>query len=132
LTDMAWQTLNINGVANDGKDFEMVQTADIPAFNLGSTRGFSTLVQDTQDTYDQIHLLGNDKGARIKTFRLHVRSQKPCLIGRIKGGTLNFQSGNIGEGDGIDDKDFIVESTVKFSEGGPSNNLESGVNNAGQ
>jgi hypothetical protein len=128
LTDSKWNTLNINGVANDGKDFNMIQTADIPAFVLGSTRGYSTLVQDTQDTYDQIHLLGGAKGAKIKTFRLHVRSQKPCLIGRIHGGTLNFLAGNIGEGDGIDDKDFVIESTVSFSEGGPSNNIESGVN----
>lgn len=111
INDSEFGTGDISGVINDGKSF-LYQIGTGDTIIVSSTRGFSEIVKKTDESYDKAHLLGGSGGALIKTFRLTVRSNKPCEINRVLVGHFIMRNSHIGEGDGLANKDFIIGSDV--------------------
>jgi hypothetical protein len=129
ITDSDFGNMIIQNIQHDGAGFEMILTADVPQVVIGSTRGFVELAGNLDEDFDKIELSGDALGGLIKTFHLEVKSRNACVIGRVKAGTFRFASGKVGEGDGLANKDLIIDSNVRFASGGtgPNNEVQTDV-----
>jgi hypothetical protein len=114
IEDTETHTLNIKYNASDGQSIGPV--AGTPRMRAigGGNRADSMITSG--GTYDQIRIGAPTNGVngKVDVLKLSNLLTKggPCLISRIKAGTIDILLNEIGAGDGFDAKDFVVATST--------------------
>mgnify|MGYP003110498035 FL=1 len=110
----------------DGNSFSPTLTNGIADITLASTRGAIDLPAITGSDYDRIVI--ETAGANAQIGKLHIKNLKAydegIVLNNLKVGKLTIQNSSIGDGDGIDSADFIIQSDTKIAQSTLTNNAE--------
>tara|TARA_Y100001938_G_scaffold4387_2_gene5528 strand:- start:5825 stop:6703 length:879 start_codon:yes stop_codon:yes gene_type:complete len=110
----------------DGNSFSPTLTNGIADITLASTRGAIDLPAISGSDYDRIVI--ETAGANAQIGKLHIKNLKAydegIVLNNLKVGQLTIQNSSIGDGDGIDSADFIIQSDVKIATSTLTNNAE--------
>ena len=110
----------------DGNSFSPTLTNGIADITLASTRGAINLPAITNSDYDRIVI--NTAGANAQIGKLTIKNlnayDEGVVLNNLKVGKLTITNSQIGDGDGIDSADFIIQSDVKIAQSSLTNNAE--------
>jgi hypothetical protein len=116
LDNIEAHTLNLKWNASDGQSISPVAGTPRNRAIGGGNRADS--MKTSGGYYDQIKLTAATSGVngKVDVLRLSNLYTKggPCILSRIKVGTLNIIFNEIGAGDGFAAKDFIVATSVIY------------------
>ena len=114
LEDTETHTLNIKYNASDGQSIAPVAGTPRARAIGGGNRADSMITSG--GTYDQIVISAPTNGTNGKvdvlTLTNLLTKGGPCLINRVKAGTIDILFNEIGAGDGFAAKDFIVATST--------------------
>jgi hypothetical protein len=107
-------TLNIHYNASDGQSIAPVAGTPRARAIGGGNRAASMVTSG--GTYDQIRIGAPTSGVdgQVDVLRLSnlLTSGGPCVVSRVKAGTIDILYNEIGAGDGFASKDFVVATTT--------------------
>jgi len=119
-------SLTVNDNKADGNSFSPTLANGIKDITVASTRGAVDMPSITKSDYDRIWI--DVIGTSAQCAQLHIKNVSaygaPVVLDQIKAGSLIIKNSTIGDGDGIDSADFVLESTVKISTSSLTNNTE--------
>ena len=129
LDDIEVHTLNVTYNASDGQS--IAPSAGTPrnrgigggnrADNMGTSGGY----------YDQIKITAptSNTNGKVDVLRLSNLYTKggPCVLKRIKAGTIDITLNELGSGDGFAAKDFIIANTVIYKTFNNIDNVEESI-----
>lgn len=119
-------SLTVNDNKADGNSFSPTLANGITDVTVSSTRGAVDMPAITDSDYDRIWI--DVTGTNAQCAQLHIKNVSaygaPVVLDQIKAGSMIIKNSTIGDGDGIDSADFILESTVKISTSSLTNNSE--------
>ena len=119
-------SLTVNDNKADGNSFSPTLANGIKDITVASTRGAVDMPSITKSDYDRIWI--DVTGTSAQCAQLHIKNVSaygaPVVLDQIKAGSLIIKNSTIGDGDGIDSADFVLESTVKISTSSLTNNTE--------
>ena len=84
-------------------------------------------MQVSNSTYDQIVITAatSNVNGRVDEIRMvNIWSKEPCLLSRIKAGTITVHLSEFGNGDGLALKDWQVSNTVQYQQLTADSNIE--------
>lgn len=126
MSDIEAHTLNIRYNASDGQSISPV--AGTPrARGIGGGNRADSMVT-SGGTYDQI-VIGaptsavNGKVDVMRLSNLHTKGG-PCILSRIKAGTIDVEFMEVGAGNGFGTKEFVVASTTVYKIANIVDNVE--------
>ena len=111
--------------AADGISHNMV--AGTPRARGISGGGRAEKMQVSNSTYDQIVITAatSNVNGRVDEIRMvNIWSKEPCLLSRIKAGTITGHLSEFGNGDGLALKDWQVSQTVQYQQLTADSNIE--------
>ena len=130
LHDIDAHTINIIGVASDGQSISPSPGSGVSNRMRSVVGGnhMAAALRTEGGTYDRLWIEAAATGTngRVNKITLSNIYNKGglCRLGRMKVGTLNILNSEIGNGDGLAAKDFIVETTVTGQIINANNNVE--------
>ena len=107
--------LNVKWNLSDGQSIAPVAGVPRPRAIGGGNRADS--MTSSGGYYDLIKIRAPTSGqnGQVDYMRLsNIQSKEKCLVDRLKVGTLDIIYNVSGNGDGYDDKDFIIEDSVIY------------------
>ena len=119
-------SLTVNDNKADGNSFSPTLANGITDVTVSSTRGAVDMPAITDSDYDRIWI--DVTGTNAQCAQLQIKNVSaygaPVVLDQIKAGSMIIKNSTIGDGDGIDAADFVLESTVKISTSSLTNNSE--------
>jgi len=126
LDNIEAHTLNLKWNASDGQSIAPV--AGVPRARAIGGGNRADNMTTSGGYYDQIKLTAATSGVngKVDVLRLSNLYTKggPCVLSRIKAGTLNIILNEVGAGDGFAVKDFIVATSVIYKNLNNVDNVE--------
>jgi hypothetical protein len=122
MTSIQTRELVVDSNVSDGQSLAMGAGSHIPrSVNMGH---HSTVMQTTSGLYDRIHTSGTN--GQVDTLRISNAYTRggACWLHRIKAGKISILGNMIGEGDGLANKDFEIQTSVTASNIINTNNVE--------
>jgi hypothetical protein len=114
VEDTEAHTLEISYNASDGQSIAPVAGTPRARAIGGGNRADSMITSG--GTYDQIRIGAPTNGVNGKVDKLTLSNLLtkggPCIVNRVKAGTLTITLNEIGAGDGFDTKDFVVATST--------------------
>ena len=130
LHDIDAHTINIIGVASDGQSISPSPGSGVSNRMRSVVGGnhMAAALRTEGGTYDRLWIEAaatgtNGRVNKITLTNIYTKGGL-CRLGRMKVGTLNILNSEIGNGDGLAAKDFIVETTVTGQIINANNNVE--------
>ena len=130
LHDIDAHTINIIGVASDGQSISPSPGSGVSNRMRSVVGGnhMAAALRTEGGTYDRLWIEAaatgtNGRVNKITLTNIYTKGGL-CRLGRMKVGTLNILNSEIGNGDGLAAKDFIVETTVTGQVINANNNVE--------
>ena len=119
-------SLTVNDNEADGNSFSPTLANGITDVTVSSTRGAVDMPAITNSDYDRIWIDVQTTSAQCAQLQIKNVSAygAPVVLDQIKAGSMIIKNSRIGDGDGIDAADFVLESTVKISTSSLTNNTE--------
>lgn len=119
-------SLTVNDNEADGNSFSPTLANGITDVTVSSTRGAVDMPAITNSDYDRIWIDIQTTSAQCAQLQIKNVSAygAPVVLDQIKAGSMIIKNSRIGDGDGIDSADFVLESTVKISTSSLTNNTE--------
>jgi hypothetical protein len=126
MTSIQTRELVVDSNVSDGQSLAMGAGSHIPrSVNMGH---HSTVMQTTSGLYDRIHISPPTSGTngQVDTLRISNAYTRggACWLHRIKAGKISILGNMIGEGDGLANKDFEIQTSVTASNIINTNNVE--------
>ena len=130
LHDIDAHTINIIGNASDGQSIAPAPGSGVSNRMRSVVGGnhMAAALRTEGGTYDRLWIEAaatgtNGRVNKITLTNIYTKGGL-CRLGRMKVGTLNILNSEIGNGDGLAAKDFIVETTVTGQIINANNNVE--------
>ena len=130
LHEIDAHTINIIGVASDGQSISPSPGSGVSNRMRSVVGGnhMAAALRTEGGTYDRLWIEAaatgtNGRVNKITLTNIYTKGGL-CRLGRMKVGTLNILNSEIGNGDGLAAKDFIVETTVTGQIINANNNVE--------
>lgn len=119
-------SLTVNDNEADGNSFSPTLANGITDVTISSTRGAVDMPAITNSDYDRIWIDVQTTSAQCAQLQIKNVSAygAPVVLDQIKAGSMTIKNSRIGDGDGIDSADFVLEGTVKISTSSLTNNTE--------
>lgn len=111
--------------ASDGISHSMVAGTPRARGISGGVRANEMKVSNS--TYDQVVISSaiSSVDGRVDEIRMvNIWSKEPCLLSRIRAGTITINLSEFGNGDGLTLKDWIISNTVVFQTLTADQNIE--------
>ena len=130
LHDIDAHTINIIGVASDGQSISPSPGSGVSNRMRSVVGGnhMAAALRTEGGTYDRLWIEAASTGTNGRVNKITLTNIYTkgglCRLGRMKVGTLNILNSEIGNGDGLAAKDFIVETTVTGQIINANNNVE--------
>ena len=126
LTNIEANTLIVRGNASDGQSISA--TAGTPRDRAISGGNRADDMLTSGGYYDQLKITAASSGVNGQIDRLVLSNiytkGGPCVLDRIKAGTLEIILNEIGAGDGFDTKDFQIATSVVYKSFQNDDNIE--------
>jgi hypothetical protein len=126
LTNIEANTLIVRGNASDGQSISA--TAGTPRDRAISGGNRADDMLTSGGYYDQLKITAASSGVNGKIDRLVLSNiytkGGPCVLDRIKAGTLEIVLNEIGAGDGFATKDFQIATSVVYKSFENDDNIE--------
>ncbi len=126
LTNIEANTLIVSGNASDGQSISA--TAGTPRDRAISGGNRADDMLTSGGYYDQLKITAASSGVNGKIDRLVLSNiytkGGPCVLDRIKAGTLEIVLNEIGAGDGFATKDFQIATSVVYKSFENDDNIE--------
>ena len=126
LTNIEANTLIVRGNASDGQS--IAATAGTPRDRAISGGNRADDMLTSGGYYDQLKITAASSGVNGKIDRLVLSNiytkGGPCVLDRIKAGTLEIILNEIGAGDGFATKDFQIATSVVYKSFENDDNIE--------
>jgi hypothetical protein len=119
--------LTVQDNVADGLSISSTLSNGVYQINVGSNRGSITVPDVSNSTYDRIILdAGTSSESICQTLTLKdVKAYGAGVnLDNIKAGSLIIKNSVVGDGDGIDIADFVIEDSVKVTSTTLTNNIE--------
>ena len=121
--------LNIFKNVSDGQSVAPVAGTPRPRGIGGGMRADN--MSTRSGLYDQIKITAPTQNVNGQVDRLILRNIQskggPCIIDRVKAGTIDVSFNLVGAGDGFDDKDFVVSTSTVYKIASINENVEEAV-----
>ena len=122
-------TLNIVKNASDGQSIAPVAGTPRARGIGGGNRADN--MSTSGGYYDQIKITAPTQNVNGKVDVLALENLYtkggPCIIDRVKAGTIDISYNEVGSGDGFDDKDFIVSTSTIYKIANINENVEEAI-----
>ena len=122
-------TLNIVKNASDGQSIAPVAGTPRARGIGGGNRADN--MSTSGGYYDQIKITAPTQNVNGKVDVLVLENLYtkggPCIIDRVKAGTIDISYNEVGSGDGFDDKDFIVSTSTIYKIANINENVEEAI-----
>ena len=129
MTDVEAHTLNIRYNASDGQSISPVAGTPRARAIGGGNRADSMITSG--GTYDQIRIGAPTSATdgKVDVLRLSNLFSKggPCVLSRIKAGTIDVEFLEVGAGDGFDTKEFVVATSTIYKVAVITDNVEESI-----
>jgi hypothetical protein len=129
MTDIQAHTLNIRYNASDGQSISPVAGTPRARAIGGGNRADSMITSG--GTYDQIRIGAptSATNGKVDVLRLSNLFTKggPCVLSRIKAGTIDVEFMETGAGDGFDTKEFVVATSTIYKIATITDNVEESI-----
>jgi hypothetical protein len=129
MSDIEAHTLNIRYNASDGQSISPV--AGTPrARGIGGGNRADSMVT-SGGTYDQIRIGAPTSGVngKVDVLRLSNLLTKggPCVLSRIKSGTIDVEFLEVGAGNGFATKEFVISTSTVYKIANITDNVEESI-----
>ena len=126
MTNIEAHTLNIRFNASDGQSISPVAGTPRARAIGGGNRADSMITSG--GTYDQIRIGAPNSGVNGKVdvltlSNLHTKGG-PCILDRIKAGTIDVEFLEVGAGNGFGTKEFVVSTSTVYKIANITDNVE--------
>jgi hypothetical protein len=125
MSDIEVNHLILTKNAADGISHSMVAGTPRSRGISGGVRANEMKVSNS--TYDMIKITSATSGVsgRVDVIRMvNIWSKEPCVLSRIKAGTITINLSEFGNGDGLALKDWIIQSSVVYQTLTADQNIE--------
>jgi hypothetical protein len=126
MTDVEAHVLNIRFNASDGQSISPVAGTPRARAIGGGNRADSMVTSG--GTYDQIRIGAPTSGVNGKVDVLTLSNLYtkggPCVLSRIKAGTIDIEFLEVGAGNGFSTKEFVIATTTVYKSADIRENVE--------